>query len=580
MAHKQARALIDHLRESLKDAVPYDMLTSRYALAERQSLLRLAAEAIAGTKAGSISLISSTAGVQNVTASRICSRYDLMVATNGSNQSLSREKREWAVNVISLLTPDASNAEVARMCKAGKRICASAEAFAETGDPIYVVPSSDYPGRKRAAIAEEIKEAWVDASAETSRRAADGTVIRAIQGGNARVARSICESKGCSITTAYKYRPANITLARKKTDLCSFCEGLRQVRRDLVASAIGAGAQLAAPPQTAGQRDLVDVGDRAAGFCRELEHATPETKKLLDHYSSLKWHEELNATLEAEMREDFLQHTTVVFDYSSNVALSSMRGDVAEFFRKRSLSLFGAMVTRPRSSGGYDAFYVNVFSPTKSHTSQFAAGALKVALGVAVEHGVVPECPGRICLYSDKARHFVSRELAYEALFRVAPQCDDVSLTYHACHHGKTPLDAHFSHLKRAVDAIPVEKWPADIGQVQQIVLDGLKHIANSATAFLTVDDLVPSGRKMLLLQDIACVQRLRAKRYGPGGKLLTVEGKSTPIRTKDCEAGIEAGVEADIEEECELEGGCSENIEALCAKIEKQKNKRRQYQI
>ena len=576
MTHKQARALIDQIRESLKDEVPYEVLTSRNSLAGRQSLLRLAAEAIAGTKAGSISLISNTAGVQNVTASRICYKYDLMAATNGDNQSLSREKREWAVNALSLLTPDASNAEIARMCKAGKRICTSARDFGETGDPIYVAPSSDYPGRKRAAISEEIKEAWVEASTETSRRAVDGTVIRAIQGGNARVARSICESKGCSITTAYKYRPANITLARKKTDLCPFCEGLRQVRRELVGAAIGAGAQLVAPPQTAGQREMADVGDRAAVFCRELEHVSPATKKLIDHYSSLKWHEGLNATLEAEMREDLLHHTTVVFDYSSNVALSSMRGDVAEFFRKRSLSLFGAMVTRPRSSGGYDAFYVNVFSPTKSHTSQFAAASLKVALGVAVEHGVIPVCPHRLCLYSDKARHFVSRELAYEALFRVAPQCDDVSLTYHACHHGKTPLDAHFSHLKRAVDAIPVEKWPADIGLVQQLVIDGLKHVANSATAFLSVDDLEPCGRKMLLLQDIACVQRLRAKRYGPGGKLLTIEGKPTPIRTKDCQVGIEAG----IEEECELEGGCSENIEALCVKLEKQKDKRRQYQI
>ena len=576
MAHDKGKALIAQLRDVLSVLEPYDDITGRTARLRRQALLREAAEAIAGTPGGANSLLRDVTGVNNVTAVRLCARYDLMVASNGASQSLSRGQREWAVNSISLLTPDASSSQIARMCSAGKRLCRSAESFASTGEPIYYAPASDYPGRKRLAASQDIADAWIDASAETSRTTADGTAVRAIQGGNARVARAISASKGCSMTTAYKYRPDNITLARKKTDLCSFCEGLRQVRRELVHAAIAAGAELTAPPQDAGQRDVADVGDRAVDFCRGLDVQPPGLPKLLDQYSALKWHEDMNVALEREMRDDFTRHPTVIFDYSSNVALSSLRGDTAEFFRKKSLSLFGAMVTKPRPSGGHSAFYVNVFSTTRSHTSRFAAAALKVALSTAMEHGAMPEDPDRICLYADKARHFVSRELAYEALLRLAPRCDDVSLTYHACHHGKTPLDAHFSHLKRAVDAIPVEKWPSDVSQIRSLVSDGVKHLGNSATVFLRDEDMPLHGRKRLLLQDIACVQRLRAVRSHNGGKMFTVEGKATQIRVQDL-AGENDEEEA-VHEATELDGGCSANIDSLCAKIEKQRKKRQRY--
>ena len=140
-------------------------------------------------------------------------------------------------------------------------------------------------------------------------------------------------------------------------------------------------------------------------------------------------------------------------------------------------------------------------------------------------------------------------------------------------------FDAHFSHLKRAIDAIPTEKWPADVDQVQDLVLGGIKHIANTATVFLSSNDLPAHGRKKLILKDIACVQRLRARRDALGGKVLTVENKVTMIRTQGCKVGDEDDSLLEPGGETELSGGCNVNIQKLCERLEKQKKKRMKYE-
>ena len=260
------------------------------------------------------------------------------------------------------------------------------------------------------------------------------------------------------------------------------------------------------PQEFAGQGEVVAPGKSAESYLRALG-PRDEDVALLDNIKLLTWHEELNAGIRKKMGAQVAKIPTVCFDFSG-VQLKSTRGDAAEFYRPAKLSVFGMMITTPRKKGAYARTYVDVFAFSRDHTSSAAAASLKCGLERAVEEAAFPRKPENASFYSDKGKHFCSGELAWGILFQISEGWPRVPYNYHACYHGKTPLDSHFGRVKQKINGIAVEKWPKDKHGVEALVLAEVGTLENTLCVFLE-DTYFSDVRKKLVIPDISCVQEL-----------------------------------------------------------------------
>ena len=119
--------------------------------------------------------------------------------------------------------------------------------------------------------------------------------------------------------------------------------------------------------------------------------------------------------------------------------------------------------------------------------------------------------------------------MAHGVLFVVSKGVGNVSYTYHACYHGKTPLDAHFARVKQAIDQVAVEKWPSS----EKLVLGLVRKLGRTQAVFLDsgYESRVP--RQKLIVRDISSVQKLRRVTSPRSHQdKLFVEDTEIPIRT------------------------------------------------
>ena len=219
-----------------------------------------------------------------------------------------------------------------------------------------------------------------------------------------------------------------------------------------------------------------------------------------------------------------------------------------------------------------------MFSFDSSHTSNDGVASLRRALRLAAARKIIPETTGESVFYSDKAKHFCSGEMAFGVLLGITGNIQDVTYTYHACYHGKTPLDAHFSQVKRAVKLVPVTEWPSAKKEVEKLVLESVSTVSKTAATFLGQSDFQGYNRGKLLIREISHVQRIRVKKFGPPvGDVLTVEDTAIPIRIKGLGNNKS---EQDSESSGDDDAGWrGRSIVELCKKLQKQKKKLAGYQ-
>ena len=523
-----------------------------------------------------IALAREVCGYDNKTTQNIVLKYKAVAKDVGNGQSndndrtMTRSQREWCVNSLSFLVPELSFPQLRHLgINIGESLYNSTKAFAKTGDPIYSTPATNYPGRKRLQRATDIEKVWIDSSQIVSRTNSQGDNLRVTQGGKAKVARTIASDFGCSRASAYRYCPSTVVGTRKHSDLCVYCETLRKVRMECVRTANVRGGDFSLPGDHPGQGMVREPGDKAAGFLEAFVGEDAEVAKLLEELKTLKWHEGLGETMLSEMKGAFGEKLVAIFDYSGNIELKGTRGDAKEFFRAPTLTLFGVMFVIPQSGGRFKREYVDIFSFDLSHTSHIAAASLQCAMDLASREKLYRQEDPAISYFSDKGKHFCSGEMAHGVLFEASDKFEDASYTYHACYHGKTPLDGHFSKIKHQLGEVPVEKWPNSKAEVAKLVLKSLKSLKGSHPIFLESKYLNRPRNKLIIL-DISCIQRLRRTRTGnPPVPKLTVEGSSCNIKTALLEKEPENTVN-----EPDLIQRESESTRQLCDKLKNQRRK------
>lgn len=524
-------------------------------------------------------LAEAVCGVNNATARAIAKKYAaILEEVNEKNEgeskkdfSFSQQQREWCVNSLSFVAPGLSRQQMNNIgFPIGQNLFESVKAFCDSGIPIYSTPPSHHPGKKRFRASPEVGEYWVEKSQILSRTNAQGENFRAALGGRAVVASEIVKHFNCSKATAYRYCPQTVITGRKHTDLCIFCEALRKIKIECVRAANLKGGNFCMPGDNPGQGAIRQPGNEAAAFLVQFVYQDEDVARLLGELKELEWHEELAATLTGEMTLLHGNQPVVVFDFSASLELQGARGDAKDFVRPPSISLFGVMFVVPDPTGekNFIRKYVNIFSFSHAHTSNVAIASLQNAMDIAYEEKILPDDTEKISFFSDKGKHFCSGETAYGVLFDITKYISEVSYTFSACYHGKTPLDGHFNHTKQTIGKM-VSNWPNSKALVKLMVLNMTKkHMKNTYSVFLDDTRVKRLYRSRLKIANISNMQRFsRSTKGNPPQDRFQIEGVDSAIKIEPMKPG-----EAEENPLGDLMQKAKFSVKQLCAKIKKQR--------
>ena len=493
-------------------------------------------------------ILRETCGPDNNTTWNILAKYKQILAVTKNKEgrrkddhAMSRAERDWAVNALSFV--GASRPKLADLgFEVGKDLHNSVKDFVACGKAIYGAPADHFSGRKRHRCAEAVVDKRVDASLLVGRKKRNGADLRAVHGGKARVAQTITRQFEVSLATAYRYCPPNVVSGAKYTDLCVYCEALRDLRLKSVRLAKIQGLDIPDLDEAAGP------GRLAEQFLRENAESE-DVSELLSAVAILTEHENLGVKLREKMLGEYNLRFVAVFGNSSNVSSRSIRGESDEFYNVAALSLFGVMFVVPDGGGGHRKYYVDVFSHRKRHTSEDAAASLHCAMGCFVGNWAVGGIPQDMSFYSDKGKHFASGEMAYEVLFRISADAARVSYTYHACYHGKAALGGHFARTKDRIAKIKVCKWPRTQEAVEKLVIDSYRNEDQVRATFAAGTHRRGGGRVKLIIPGISSVQHMeRVTDPESNQDILTVEGKNLTVRTRP--AGPDRAADTSDDEE------------------------------
>ena len=436
---------IEQAVSALEDACAvlsdYDSLCDRQ-MVYRQQLLRRVAGALSG-KGDASGIISHAAGLSNETANKISVAYQLARCEPGNASFKTKKSREWAINVLSFLLNGNSRSSLEEIgASMGDDLYNSVKGFLNSGDLIFESTTSSAVGRCLHPDRSKIQDAWVGKSYDSTRVSVDGVPLRVVKGSFRNIVVEISKDLKCSEWAASFYRPCNITVARKLSDLCLNCESLRRVRIELINLARESGLFIQKPSELDGQKAVASIGQKALEFWYSKSSAgvvPDEVSNLLDQHSIPQWHEDLGKRLRNELEVSQNNTPTIVFDFASDLILRSHRGDAREFYKPLKVSHFGMMVTTPSGGGKKKTHYIDILTPSESHTSRSAVHCLTHGIAKAKEIGLV-DVDAPLNLYCDKASHFNSGEGCYGALMSATKGFPKVCLTYHVCYHGKTSL--------------------------------------------------------------------------------------------------------------------------------------------
>ena len=540
------------------------------SIKRRQQLLRRAADAIAGGCGAD--LLRDACGGDNITARRIAHRVEtLRIFSGGPN--LTKEVREFVINQACNLVPDHTRSSLNSLgCSLGKDLYKAVTEFAESAEVMYVTPKGKYRGRARSVEAEKVPAAWAELARDSGRLRASGESVKVFHGGRSKAIRAVVDATQCSAWAAKAYKPRDIVPAARLTDLCPLCEGLRAARLALVAHARDAGAEMEHPGEEAGQKDAVAPGDAAADFLQS-DDAPKLVADLLSQYDALAWHERLAQQLARKYKDACASGVVVSIDFGSKIALTSTRGDSAEFFEPLKIGRFGVAISRPVDGGCPQIHYVDVCFLRHKHSASVASAALQVALALATKEGWVQPGDVSVKFFCDKGSHFASEEMAHAVLVRALPDVPDVELCYHPSYHGKSVCDGHFAHAKKKVAALVVEKWPLHEGAVRKKVIAAMEQLERTRCTFLHADDLGDGGQSRLCVKNISSIHSIRRIDAVGSARRFFVEGQEATLKVKAKENAVETTLNPWPNLDA-LKGGCNTSLVKLARTARQQKER------
>ena len=173
---------------------------------------------------------------------------------------------------------------------------------------------------------------WVDASHLVARKKRNGADLLTGHGSKASVAETITRQFEVSLATAYRYCPPNVVSAAKYTDLCVYCDALRDLRLKAARLAKIQGLHLPDLDEFVGQNEAAGRGGAANSLGRTNSLAEQflrgnaegeDVAELLSAVAILTERENLGGKLREKMPGAYNLRFVAVFDCSSDASLRS-----------------------------------------------------------------------------------------------------------------------------------------------------------------------------------------------------------------------------------------------------------------
>ena len=299
--------------------------------------------------------------------------------------------------------------------------------------------SSSLSGRKKAPETDEVKKAWLSVSHETS---TDKMLFYGTRKQAALQVRRATRSK-FTTRTILNYRPRCVIFTSKPTDLCPICVQLKRLQKSL---------------STQTSSDL-------SGMRVQIQK---KINILLRHKKCVSGRRSFFSNLFKNGPPGSL---TMCIDWCSPVKVTSVSGTSDEYYKPSFCQMIGAHASYKSPDGTYKTAYVHAYGPVGVYSSKDAAFTCNVTFFLVrkVFEVLCSVPPTSINMWFDTARHFKNKIMLHElpsAIFReFSPQ--EITISYHCSHHGKTSLDGSFRRGQSWVEAM-VDLEGLDKGLVTQ----------------------------------------------------------------------------------------------------------------
>jgi len=142
------------------------------------------------------------------------------------------------------------------------------------------------------------------------------------------------------------------------------------------------------------------------------------------------------------------QHGVLVMDFKENLKLGGSPRELnQDFYHKVNCSILGMCLVYKDQNGEIRKEYTDFFSDILSHDGLF----VKDCLNLLLSSDTFPKLK-YLSIWSDNARHFHSKEIAYSILSDI-PQKYSLQIQWNLFgeYHGKNLLDGHFGLLSRYI---------------------------------------------------------------------------------------------------------------------------------
>ena len=236
-------------------------------------------------------------------------------------------------------------------------------------------------------------------------------MIRALRGPAGAVVTKLVADGFCSRSTAYKYAPPTVRVGKRKTDLCSSCEDLMNLRyhacdywKKLREEYSALEVDRFAPPtlpEGEGQRAIRPAGDQVIDMMRASLYGSGEEapaafrendrqrlSEIIDLADSLRFHESV-AEAQRQAYKESVQNATkrgsrkivARFDFAGAIELREERERKNKWGKSTKASALSFYVRTDLLNGGAPT-YVDVLSGCVLHSSEHAAAQVLLMIEV------------------------------------------------------------------------------------------------------------------------------------------------------------------------------------------------------
>ena len=493
--------------QSIKET-PYAELQSTKSRKARVALLMDVARYLAG--GDPTELISDAAGLDNVTTSAIARQF----ATN-VHEGPSDANHAWRVQALSFISDAGASRSVALALgiDAGKDLWRTA--LGHVGGT-YARNRGD--GRPIHAKTTYLKGRWADCSHPTARVDACGEPVRVTYGPKRQLCAQLAKEAGCSVSTAKK-ASGSIVAARRREDICDYCDCLRRARIRAL--------------QTAGE----EIDEFAGCSVTREKFKDARSANRLTGVSAMVCTLEQHESFAADRQNAFVadwalaanggsQTLVLRADFSGKIKVTNVMGTSDEYYNALFCSALAAVC--PDDDVGATLLLDPFNHP---HTAWVAAMQVAQCIKEAVARRARP-CAD-VIVWLDTGRHFRAMEFLQTLLVgatdgnshlwgHLGLRFRSLRCRFFAEGHGKGECDTIFGLAKRAFanhiqrqDAHHVwaAKLEAHCGGARVSFFDERVHAA-----------LAQYPREALALKDISCAYEF-AVADRTGHEVLYVEG-------------------------------------------------------